>query len=152
MAEEFSIRLAQKSDIENVYKLSNDDLVRANSINSGKILWEDHVKWFNNRIKNKEEPFYIAETAEGNFVAQIRFNKEDDGFVISVSIDKSFRGKGFGGKIIEEATKTLNIYPIIAYVKPDNIPSQKSFIKAGYTLDGQKAINNELYLKYKFML
>ena len=100
----FNIRLANENDIKKVFELSNDDLVRANSINKNKILWEDHVKWFNNRVKNIDEPFYIAETPEGDFVAQIRFNKEE-GFVISVSIDKNFRGRGFGAKIIEEATK-----------------------------------------------
>ena len=152
MVEEFSVRFADKSDIKNVFELSNDDLVRANSINTNKILWDDHVNWFNNRIKNTKEPFYIAETSEGNFVAQIRFNKEEDGFVISVSIDKNFRGKGLGSKVIEKASKKLNEYPITAYVKNDNIPSQKSFIKAGYMPDGQKIINNEIFLKYKFML
>lgn len=144
----FNIRLANESDIKKVYELSNDDLVRANSINKNKILWDDHVKWFGNRIKNTEEPFYIAETDKGDFVAQIRFNKEEEGVVISVSIDKNFRGKGLGDKIIEEASKTLNIYPIIAYVKPDNIPSKKSFIKAGFKLNGDKIINDEKYLRF----
>lgn len=143
----FNIRLANENDIKKVFELSNDDLVRANSINKNKILWDDHVKWFNNRVKNIDEPFYIAETPEGDFVAQIRFNKEE-GFVISVSIDKNFRGRGFGAKIIEEATKELNNFPIIAYVKPDNIPSQKSFIKAGFVLEGKKIINDETYLRY----
>ena len=152
MVEKFLIRLAKKSDIEKVFELSNDDLVRANSINQNKILWEDHVNWFNNRIKNTEEPFYIAETLDGDFVAQIRFNKEEEGFVISVSINKNYRGKGLGSEIIEEASKVLNSYPIIAYVKTDNIPSQKSFVKAGYVLCGQKDIKDEIYLKYKFML
>ena len=144
----FNIRLANENDIKKVYELSNDDLVRLNSINKSKILWEDHEKWFSNRIKNIDEPFYIAETPEGDFVAQIRFNKEEEGFVISVSIDKNFRGKGLGGKIIEEASKTLNNYPIIAYVKTNNIPSQKSFIKAGFKQDGDKIINDEKYLRY----
>ena len=152
MAEEFIIRLADESDIEKVFNLSNDDVVRANSINKNKIEWEDHVNWFNQRIKNTDEPFYVAQTPDGDFAAQIRFNKEDEGFVISVSIDKNFRGKGLGAKIIEAATKKLNNYPVIAYVKTDNIPSQKSFIKAGYKPDGQKNIGNEIYLKYTFML
>ena len=152
MAQEIYIRFAKKSDIKKVFELSNDDLVRANSINKNKIDWENHVNWFNNRIKNITEPFFIAETHEGDFVAQIRFNKEEEGFVISVSIDKNYRGKGLGKKIIEEASKKINAYPIIAYVKTGNIPSQKSFLKAGYKLSGQKTINNEIYLKYTFML
>ena len=37
MAEEFSIRLATIDDMKKVFELSNDDVVRANSINKEKI-------------------------------------------------------------------------------------------------------------------
>ncbi len=144
----FNIRLANETDIKQVFELSNDELVRANSINKDKIEWEDHVNWFNQRIKNMDEPFYIAETPDSDFVAQIRFNKEEDGFVISVSIDKNFRGKGFGGQIISAASAKLGKKPIIAYVNTNNISSQKSFIKAEFVLDGDKIINDETYLRY----
>jgi len=143
----FNIRLANENDIKPVFELSNDDVVRANSINKNKITWEDHVNWFKSRIKNTDEPFYIAETPDGDFVAQIRFNKEE-GFVISVSINKNYRGKGLGANIIKEASEKFGIYPIIAYVKTDNTPSQKSFLKAGYVLSGEKIINEENYFRY----
>ena len=144
----FNIRLANKDDIKKVFDLSNDDVVRNNSINKNKIEWEDHVKWFSERIKNINEPFYIVEDENKNFIAQVRFNKEDDGFVISVSIEKNYRGKGQGGQIIIEATEKLKHRPVIAYVKKDNIPSQKSFAKAGYKLNENKIINSETYFIY----
>ena len=62
MAEEFSIRLATIYDMKKVFELSNDDVVRANSINQEKIKWDDHIEWFKNRIQKKEDPFYIVET------------------------------------------------------------------------------------------
>lgn len=145
MAEEFSIRHAKKSDMEMVFNLSNDDTVRENSINKAKISWESHTSWFENRIKNTEEPFYIIEDKNGSPVAQVRFNREDNGFVISLSINKNFRGKGYGCQVIKTATQELNMYPVIAYVKTTNIPSKKSFLKAGYKFYGEKIINNEPY-------
>ena len=148
MVKEFSVRFANTDDIQNVFDLSNDDLVRKNSINKNKIEWADHVNWFNKRIKNTDEPFYIAETSEGKFIAQIRFDKEYDYFVISVSINKLFRGKGYGADLIKEATKKLNKYPVVAYVKPDNIPSQKAFVKAGYIYQESDIIRNEPFERY----
>ncbi len=144
----FNIRLANESDIKKVFELSNDDLVRANSINRNKILWEDHVKWFKNRIKNIDEPFYIVEDENENFISQVRFNKEDEELIISVSINKNFRGHGLGWQIISEVSQKNGNYPIVAYIKVDNIPSKKSFLKAGYIFKEKKIINGEYYEKY----
>ena len=44
MAEKFQLRLANIDDMKNVFDLSNDDLVRQNSIHSEKIEWENHVE------------------------------------------------------------------------------------------------------------
>ena len=105
----FNIRLANKDDIKKVFDLSNDDVVRQNSINKGKINWENHTKWFSDRIKNTEEPFYIIEDEKGNFIAQVRFNKEDEGFVISISIQKEFRGKGIAGHLLNMAVEDMRL-------------------------------------------
>ena len=144
----FKIRLADMTDMERVFNLSNDDFVRENSVNKSKILWENHVQWFSERIKNTKEPFYVFEDKAGNFVAQVRFNKEDEEFVISVSLEKDFRGKGLAANIIKIASEKFGKYPIVAYIKKNNIPSAKSFAKAGYVPVGEKIINNEKYDKF----
>lgn len=144
----FKIRLADMTDMERVFNLSNDDFVRKNSINKSKILWENHVQWFSEKIKNAREPFYIFEDKAGNFVAQVRFNKENEEFVISVSLEKNFRGKGLAAHIIKTASEKFGKYPLSAYIKKNNIPSVKAFIKAGYVFVEEKVINNEIYNKY----
>lgn len=75
------VRLANITDRQNVFDLSNDDMVRQNSINKNKILWENHVKWFDERIKNVEEPFFIVENEKNDFVAQIRFNNAEENII-----------------------------------------------------------------------
>ena len=145
MAEEFLIRFATIDDMQKVFELSNDDVVRANSINQEKINWEEHVEWFNNRIKKQGEPFYIVESQTGEFIAQVRFDKKEK-VVISISITKPFRGKGMASKIIKECSQKSRFKKISAFIKDENIASQKSFLKAGYNLN--KKENN--YLKYEY--
>lgn len=143
MAEEFLIRLATINDIKKVFELSNDEDVRKNSINQEKIKWEYHIKWFENRIKNTKEPFYIIETLDNDFVGQVRFDKKEE-LVISISVAKNFRGKGLAAKIIKKCSEKTKSNKIIAFVKDCNIASKKSFVKAGYKFIEKE---NE-YLKY----
>lgn len=145
MAEEFLIRLATIDDMKNVFDLSNDDVVRKNSINQEKIKWEDHIRWYENRIKRTEEPFYIVESLNKDFIAQVRFDKKDE-HIISISISKDFRSKGLASKIIKRCSEESGRKEIAAFVKEENIASQKAFVKAGYKFNSK----DNGYLKYIF--
>ena len=145
MAEEFKIRRATPADIEKVFQLSNDPVVRANSINTEKIKWEEHVSWFENRIKKAEEPFFIVQSFEGELIAQVRFDKKQE-TIISISITEAFRGKGLASKIIQKSSAESQLKKIIAYVKEDNLVSQKAFLKAGYQLRSKE----NGYFKYEY--
>ncbi|HIQ89873.1 TPA: GNAT family N-acetyltransferase [Candidatus Galligastranaerophilus faecipullorum] len=140
----FNTRLARFDDIKNIFELSNDKDVRKNSLNKEYIKWENHVIWFKDRLLNPL-PFYIIEDNRQNFIAQVRFEKENGNVFISLSILKSCRGKGLGTKIIKECTKKSNFKKVYALIKSSNIQSQKAFIKAGYIKDDIKIINNETY-------
>lgn len=141
----FLTRYANINDIKKVFLLSNDDTVRQNSINQQKIKWENHVAWFNDRIKNTNEPFYIIETSECEFIGQVRFEKKEE-VIISISIMPDFRGKGLASEIIKFCTKKSKLNNILAYIKEENLPSQRSFLKAGYCFLKQK----ENYLIYQY--
>ena len=140
---EFIIRPAAPEDIKKVFELSNDDTVRANSINKDKIEWKSHVKWFNARIKRENEPFYTAETKEGAFIGQIRLDKKDDGYIISISLAKEFRGKGLAAKIIAAAAEKSGFKNITAEIYADNTASIKAFEKAGFK---KNALKGELWV------
>ncbi len=143
MVEEYRIRLANISDIEKVFELSNNDIVRENSINQQKITWGEHKKWFNQRIKNIEYPFYIVENRDGEFIAQVRFDKKYDEVVISLSIVESHRGMGLGEQIIKKCVKMSGINKLSAYIFDKNIASIKSFERAGF--------NDSHLLKFEYV-
>lgn len=135
MAQEFSIRMAKIDDMKNVFELSNDDLVRQNSIHIEKIDWETHVEWFKARINKIDEPFYIVEDKNGKFMGQLRFDKQNDDFVVSVSIAPEFRGKGLASEILSEAIKKSGLKNLSAYIFDFNEASKNAFEKAGFKKD-----------------
>ena len=145
MDQELIIRLATIEDVKKVFELSNDDLVRTNSINQDKIKWEEHVVWFNNRIKDVNNPFYIVEDKNQNFIAQVRIDKKDEN-VISISLTNKFRGKNLSSKIIKLCSKKSKCNELYAYIKKENLASQKTFEKAGFVFVNKK----DNLLKYKY--
>lgn len=48
-----NIRLANINDIKDVFMLANDDIVRANSINTSKIKYDEHERWFKDKSAQK---------------------------------------------------------------------------------------------------
>lgn len=139
----FNIRLANISDIQKVFELSNNEVVRKNSINTPSITWNEHKSWFNKRIKNTDLPFYIVESNNGDFVAQVRFEKIETDIVISISISEAFRGRGFASEIIKTCIKKSGFKQITAYIKDNNTSSIKAFEKAEFS--------NSHLLKYIYL-
>lgn len=135
--EQIIVRPARITDVRDVFELSNDPIVRKNSFLQEKILWEQHEPWFAQKLNDEKTIFYVIKSPQEDFIGYVRFDPEGDlEHRISIHLVDSFRGKGLGKKIIEQATsqainngltKTIN-----AYIKEENVPSLKSFEKAGY--------------------
>ncbi len=150
------VELASKKDIKDIFDLSNDPLVRQNSINSDPIKWRDHVVWFSNKIKSSACVYFVAKDVHDKLVAQVRFDRDQDNFeigVVSISIAQDFRGKGLGAMILKDSTEkafnSFNFNKILAYIKKENKQSINIFLKVGYKLVGQKLINSTEFLKFE---
>lgn len=130
-------RYANANDVDLFYKWVNDETARQNSYNSKPIQYTDHVNWYNKRLNSGEAHFYIF-IDRGNPVGQVRFEKGEGEFesIISVSVDKDHRGKGYSSKMLKVASEDFvgkhNSHTIIAYIFKTNPASYKSFLKAGY--------------------
>ena len=132
MAEEFVIRLAEPRDMKNVFDLSNDDTVRAMSIHPEKIEWESHVKWFENALNNPDVLFYVAETADGDFIGQVRFTRDNADWVVSISLVKKYRGKGLASGLLRKSIELSHLENVTAYIYNTNGASLKAFEKADF--------------------
>ena len=125
----YIIKNAAIKDMKEIFELSNDELVRQNSINQEKILWNNHIKWFHKRI-TLNNPFYVIRALNDKLIGQVRIDKKDEA-VISISITHEFRGKNLAAKIIKDCSVKSNLSPIYAYIKPDNYNIVKVGMGAG---------------------
>lgn len=131
MVEKFVIRLAEPRDIKTVFDLSNDDTVRTMSIHPEKIEWESHVKWFDGALKNPDLKFYVAESADGDFIGQIRFARNSAEWIVSISLVEKYRGKGMAKSILHRSIELSNLKNIVACIYNKNYASLNVFERQG---------------------
>jgi RimJ/RimL family protein N-acetyltransferase len=141
------IRKVVEADADFLWHLANDSVVREASFSIDAIPWEDHLKWLKARLDDPSCVFFVATTDDNVPIGQVRFDTKNKEAVISVSIKKDYRGKGYGTKLIQESGKLLfcktDILKIHAYVKSSNQSSISAFLKANFKLIGQVNIENQ---------
>jgi len=127
------LKKAQKSDCKLLFDWANDEDVRNNAFNPKKIEYAEHLKWFNQKIEDKNVSIFIV-YLEDKPVGQIRIEKKNKIGVISYSVDNEHRGIGIGTKILKQIKVSFDkrICSIEGYVKIDNLASRRAFVKAGY--------------------
>lgn len=145
------LRLIESSDMDLLYEWANDKSVRSNSFNEVMIPYNDHKQWFDNCIKDKNIAIYML-CDNDSMIGQIRLECSEHIARINYSISKNFRGRGYGTIIVKLAEKKIaedkpKINCLQAFVKKDNIASQKVFAKNGYTF--VCGIKEEFYLYIK---
>jgi UDP-2,4-diacetamido-2,4,6-trideoxy-beta-L-altropyranose hydrolase len=145
------LRNATEDDCALLWNWANDPEIRAAAFSSAPILWENHVKWFTARLADEASVFYIALDSDDAAVGQVRYQIEADRAVLSVNLDRQFRGKGFARQMLNLANRKLfqtsSVKCIDAFVKPGNTASLKTFASAGFRqaavadVQGEKAIH-----------
>ena len=125
------LRKATQDDCELFFNWANEAETRLNAVNTGLILWNDHIAWFSKRIHSSETKLYVL--INGNIpVGQVRIEKEQEHYVITYSIDKQFRRQGFGKEAIGLLLKLQPDKSFKAVVNIENDPSVKIFEKYGF--------------------
>ena len=145
-----TLRPVNDSDCRLLWEWANDPLVRQQSFNSATIPWEDHVKWFAGKLEDPNCHQFIGLDAAGQPVGQVRFDLDGEAEV-SVSTAASSRGKGHGSSLLSLASAELirctGVKRITAYIRPENLASQRAFAKAGYALAGKTQIKGQNAVK-----
>ena len=129
------LRRAEPRDMRAVFELSNDPLVRANSIHSEPIAWETHVAWFNRAITDPDVVFFVAETELGEFAGQVRFNRRGGDWLVSMSIDSAYRGRGLTKALLIDAMSRIPHATFVAEIAAFNTASQRLFAAVGFSED-----------------
>jgi RimJ/RimL family protein N-acetyltransferase len=146
-----SLRKADLNDCDLLFNWSNEESVRMNSIRQETIVYENHVSWFKGKLSSVETDIYILQNG-GVPVGQIRFDKNDYGYLLDYSIAANERGKGYGALII---SITLGMLPassyVFAYVKEKNLASIRCLEKCGFKSEGEEYVQEVNLLKFKYL-
>lgn len=140
------LRLVRNDDCRLLWEWVNDPLVRSLAYSTNQISWENHKKWFDEKIADSDCHIWIAVDNEDRPVGQIRFDACGHGEAeIDVSIDQKFRRSGYGSMIIDMGSQAMftrtGTRLLHAYIRPENEASIHAFEKARFVNRGRKTIS-----------
>lgn len=131
---ELELREATMGDVDFLYELRNDDAVRKNSFHTERILYEEHVSWFGQKLVDADVQIFVLIQGEKR-IGQVRVDAVKNQREISYALCEEVRGKGYAkwmlgsveskirsNRRLEEADIVL-----IGEVKRENIASKKIF-------------------------
>ncbi|WP_425806403.1 GNAT family N-acetyltransferase [Desulfitobacterium sp. Sab5] len=145
------LRPVNWSDVDFLYEWANDKLVRNNSFSTAIIPYDEHKRWFENCMADRNTIMYMLCNNELK-IGQIRLNCEEDTAKVNYSVSKEYRGLGYGKIMIHYMEKKIlldrpDIKFIIAFVKSENEASKKVFEESGYTGTYDNNKQQYFYLK-----
>lgn len=140
---EVNIRIANSKDCQQYYDWANDPEVRRQSFSSEEIKFENHLEWFERRLKSDSSYLFVGEHKNVP-IGQVRFEKADDSFTISYSIDQRFRGRGYAMQLLRNGLIKLNYLTgastIFGETRIENCPSADALMGVGFIeIEGKDA-------------
>lgn len=152
---DLTIRRAQPLDVDLFFEWANDPQVRSNAISTDAIPYENHVAWYQKKMKASDSFIYVIERG-AEPVGQVRFDANEGSLIIDYSIDKAFRGKRMGKVLLKLALvnvidemDNLPVQNIIGKVKYSNKASSNVFQQLSFENIGDEEILGEKYFVFK---
>lgn len=147
------MRHAMQSDELLLLEWANDPDVRRNAFNVDPIAPEAHHAWFLQKLANPASVILIGEDAQGLPVGQVRFDVQNNEAIIDVSVDRLFRGRGVGERLLRLALDTYfemgHAAMPVAEVKRENQASCRLFQQVGFQLSSSPSRGAD---SYRFVL
>lgn len=144
-----NIRKATNHDALLLFLWANDKEAREMAFSSDPIEWAAHVKWFANKLADKNCTIYIGLNNKNEPVGQVRFDLDTVGEAeVDVHINPELRGRGYGSALLASA---VNHYlcnewltAIHAWIKAENIKSLRLFSSLGFAETSKKMVQQTL--------
>lgn len=130
------LRTATEQDMDLLFEWANEASVRANSFKSGRITYEEHMKWYQTLLSQNDAKQYIF-MCDNEAIGQIRVTVKEETAEVGYSICNQKRHMGYGKEMIrllaEQVRKDFpQVQRLVAKVKPENTASSKIFLNLGY--------------------
>ena len=129
-----------KEDINNLFKWRNDTLTRQMSHFQETVGWNEHLKWCQDVLANKNKLLLLCSFKEKNKkIAVVRVDIKGTSTNVSINLAPQIRGQGLAkpclSACIDYFYSKCNFVQILkAEIKVDNIPSQKIFESLGFVI------------------
>lgn len=124
------IKIFNSSDLRFILKLHNQSVKEKIFYQNDIVKFDDHKKWINFNIKNKNISIHIFYNYKKK-IGYSRFNKlKKNVFSISIALDKKYRNKGFGKKLLKLSIAKFflsNKGKIFSFIKTKNLKSINIF-------------------------
>jgi UDP-2,4-diacetamido-2,4,6-trideoxy-beta-L-altropyranose hydrolase len=134
--EQLSLRPAQVDDCELLYRWRNDPQTQAMSIATVDVLWDDHIKWFEDSLRSPSRLLLVGEK-EGRRVGVVRFDIRDKAAEVSVTVAPDVRRAGVGRAMLAKGCHALlvsgRVEHITARIKKQNTLSLRAFASVGFS-------------------
>lgn len=144
---ELKLRRVREGDCQLLFEWAVDSVSREASFHSAAISWENHSRWFAERLQDAQSVIYMGENAAGEAVGLVRFQIQREHAVLSVNVAPKFRGKGWGRELIAFSTRSLvrahSVRRVAAFVKPENQASVRLFEASGFRRAGMEQVANQ---------
>ena len=145
-ASNFVLRLAKPADMESIFRLANNPIVRRNSFSPEAISLKQHAAWYAERLTSSHTAIFVLELA-GVIVALTRFDKISDFAEIDIAVHPALHGRGLGTRILREsaahAAARFGVNILRARVLESNSESQRCFARAGFRESGFDIIKGQ---------
>lgn len=145
--EQLHYRPATINDAKILYEWANDKDVRQNSLSPEPIGWSSHLKWLEEKLESKGTVIFIF-MLDNTPIGQVRLDQNEPFWVIDYSVDKNYRGRGFGGLFLNCLIEETNFKPLYGAIKISNVGSLRTFEKAGFKQFGTKIVNQTELIEY----
>ena len=142
-----SLRKVIDTDESILFNWANDPDVRKWSFNQNIITLNEHRTWFNEKLKDSRCSMYLI-FCGCTPIGQVRFDDEGDFARIDYSIERQYRGRKLGKRILDMAIKKYQTYSekiLLGEVFPENFASAKIFEALGFSMEMNRG--NIIYTK-----
>ncbi len=152
--EPIRLRPLKWQDCEQIWQWANETTTRKSSFQSAAISWEQHVRWFEEKLQDVHCYMWIALDRQDQPIGQVRFDPlSAETTQISLSIDRSYRHQGFGRTILKAAVRKIfretAFRSISAWIKLDNMASISIFESVQFVKIETEYRGSEMALHYQ---
>ena len=144
------------SDCKEVFEWRNNELTRQMAGSSEIVIWDDHLRWYENALANENRMLLICEAKDRiNLcklgIVRFDFNEDSANSEISINLSPSIRGKGYAKKCLKKSIAyMLDERPmcdsITANIKKINKISKYLFEQVGFKMVSE----NDIFWKLSF--